>query len=64
MLANSMNWLAGMDSSIAIPAKSYSISYLQVLSADVNRWMIITLIVIPAAILLIGFVVWFKRRRK
>ncbi len=64
MLANSMNWLAGMDSSIAIPAKSYSISYLQVLSADVNRWMIITLIVIPATILLIGFVVWFKRRRK
>ena len=64
MVASSLNWLAGMDSSIAISAKSYSISYLQVTSADVNRWMIITVIVVPVIILVSGFVVWFRRRRK
>jgi len=64
MVASSLNWLAQMDSSIAISPKSYSISYLQVTSADVNRWTIITIIVIPAIILLAGFVVWFRRRRK
>ncbi len=64
MVASSLNWLAEMDSSIAISPKSYSISYLQVTSADVNRWTIITIIVIPAIILVAGFVVWFRRRRK
>lgn len=64
MVASSLNWLAGMDSSIAISPKSYSISYLQVTSADVNRWTIITIIVIPVVILVAGFVVWFRRRRK
>lgn len=64
MVTSSMNWLAGMDSSIAVDAKSYAISYLQVTSADVNRWMIITVALIPIAILVFGFVVWFIRRRK
>lgn len=64
MVASSLNWLAGMDSSIAISAKSYSLAYLQVTSADVNRWTIITIIVVPVIILAGGFAVWFRRRRK
>ncbi|MBP3544501.1 MAG: Gldg family protein, partial [Lachnospiraceae bacterium] len=64
LVTSSMNWLAGMDSSIAVDAKSFAISYLQVTSADVNRWMIITVVAIPLVILVFGFVVWFRRRRK
>lgn len=64
MITSSLSWLAEMDTNIAIPAKSYSMSYLQVTSADVNRWTIITVVVIPVVILVCGFVVWFRRRRK
>lgn len=64
MVTSSLSWLAGQDNSIAIGAKSYSLSYLQVTSADVNRWMIVTVIVLPVVILAFGFVIWFRRRRK
>lgn len=64
LITKTISWLTDMDSSIAIPAKSYQISYLQITAADVNRWMIITVAVIPVAILVCGFVVWFRRRRK
>lgn len=64
LITKTVGWLTDMDSSIAIPAKSYEISYLQITAADVNRWMIITVAVIPVVILAWGFVVWFRRRRK
>lgn len=64
LVTSSLNWLAGMDSSIAVDAKSYAMSYLQITSADVNRWMVITVVIVPVAILACGFVVWFRRRRK
>lgn len=64
LVTSSLNWLAEMDSSIAIDAKSYSMSYLQVTTADVNRGTIVTVVVLPLVILVFGFVVWFRRRRK
>jgi len=64
MVMNSLSWLCGLDSSIAIDAKSFSMEYLQITANETNRWTIITVIVLPAFCLVTGFVVWIRRRRR
>lgn len=64
MVLSSLNWMCDLEDSIAIEPKSYSITSLQTTSADVNRWMIITVIILPLLTLGAGFLVWFRRRRK
>lgn len=51
------------DVVVAIPAKSYAISYLILTEADITTWRNIILMIIPGAILIIGFIVWFRRRK-
>lgn len=64
LVMNSLSWLCGLDSSIAIEAKSFALDYLQITANDTNRWTIITVVVLPVLCLVTGFVIWIRRRRR
>lgn len=64
LVMNGLSWLCGLDSSIAIDAKSFSMDYLQISANATNRWTIITVVVLPVLCLGVGFVVWIRRRRR
>lgn len=59
-----LNYLCGGTASVSILGKSQSIDPLTMSSASSNMWMTIMLVVVPAAVIIIGFVAWYRRRRK
>ena len=63
-LTTALSWMCGQSSSISIPSKSMEISSLTLTSASTNMWSILTIAVLPAAFLVIGGVIWLKRRKK
>ena len=52
------------DSVLSVPAKEFSQKYLTLTAADVNKLVILLVVLLPVAILTCGGVVWFKRRKK
>ena len=49
---------------ISVATKSLMMEYLTVPEYDAGYWSLITIGVIPAVFLLIGAVIWFKRRKQ
>lgn len=57
-----MNWLAGQENLIAIPPKPAA-SNPMILSADSQRFIFFSsVLMLPGAILLIGILIWWRRR--
>lgn len=65
LLMGGINMLLSSEenTSISIPSKSLEISYLSINAYDVSFWSVCTIILIPGAFLLIGIVIWLRRRR-
>ena len=59
-----LNWMCDKETSISIIGREISASTLAVTSGSATLWSNIMIAVIPLAILIIGFVVWWRRRRK
>ena len=59
---NSMNWLLGEDENIYIRPKDLSIMPLQMNALEIYSYAGLTVVIIPLTILIIGLVVWRKRR--
>lgn len=59
---NSMN-TSDENTAISIPSKSLEISYLTLSAYDSSFWTICTIGLIPGVFLVLGFVIWFKRRK-
>ena len=49
--------------SISIPSKNLEVSYLTLTEYDSAYWKICVTILIPGIFLVLGFVIWFKRRK-
>ncbi|MBQ9765540.1 MAG: GldG family protein [Lachnospiraceae bacterium] len=64
MLINTINWMTDIDANITIQAKPTTIQLFEMSQADIYKWMIILVVVIPVAFVGTGFTVWFVRRRK
>lgn len=65
MLLNSLTWLTGEEvSSLAIPSRSLSQATVSIASGSVVFWTAALVIILPLALLIIGFVIWFRRRRR
>lgn len=59
---NSMN-TSDENTAISIPSKSLEISYLTLSAYDSSFWTICTIGLIPGVFLVLGFAIWFKRRK-
>lgn len=64
LFINTLSWICGQKSSVSIPVKSMSASYLTLTAASSNFWSIIVIAVIPGAFLAAGLAVWLRRRKK
>ncbi len=53
-----------LESNISIPAKSFEVQYLTVTEADSATWRSVTLFIVPIGLLLVGLVIWLRRRKK
>lgn len=63
LFASSLGALAEETSGIAIPVKSYEISYLTIPQSSIVIIGLVITVVIPLAVLVLGFTVWFRRRK-
>lgn len=65
LVLESLKWMADTEDStaVSVPSKSLEVQNLTLTAYDASYWKICTLIVIPGVFLIIGFVVWLKRRR-
>jgi len=64
MVLNSFSWMIGDTESISIPTKAYENSYITLTETQSNILTTIFSIVIPVAVVAVGFVVWWRRRSK
>ena len=65
LIMESLKWMTDTEesTSVSIPSKSLEVSYLTNTDYDAAFWKICTIALIPGIFLVIGFVVWIKRRK-
>ena len=63
-LRNAMNWLRGEETLISIPSKDVVEAYMHIVAADRKRVGLLTVVVVPMLVLLIGGVVFVFRSAK
>ena len=65
LIIESLKWMTdtGDSATVSIPSKSLSVSYLTLTDYDAAFWKICTIGLIPGFFLVVGFVVWMKRRK-
>ncbi|WP_058484875.1 GldG family protein [Defluviitalea phaphyphila] len=61
---NSINWLVDKEENISIRPKSLMSEYLSINMAQIMIFSGITVIVIPLIIMIIGIIVWLRRKNK
>ena len=61
---NCLNWLCGSESGISIHAKSISNEYLTITSGASSMLTALVVVIIPAAFLAFGIVVWHRRKKR
>ena len=64
MFMASLNWMSENKTSLSILAKQLQVESLTFTEAQSSMWTTVVTIVIPLAVLALGFVVWFRRRKK
>ena len=67
LLSASLAWLCQGEEEtdvISIASKSLDTTALTIPAADVNFWSIFVTAVIPVCVLVIGFIIWLKRRKQ
>lgn len=65
LIMESLKWMTDTEesASVSIHSKSLEVSYLTITDYDAAFWKICTIALIPGIFLVIGFVVWIKRRK-
>lgn len=64
LLTGTVGYLAGDMETLSIPSKSLGANYITTTQLQAVMWLIVTTLAIPAAILITGGVICFRRRRK
>lgn len=59
-----IDWMNGNKTNFAILGKLMQVEALTLTEAQSGFWSAVVAIVIPVAVLALGFVIWFRRRRK
>ena len=63
LFTNTFSGFIDHEVNISIPAKDYSVTYLTVPQSQAVLYGVLTVIVLPLAFVIGGFIVWFRRRR-
>lgn len=63
LFVDTLKWMNGNESTISIEAKSLNADYNIVSSSQMISWSIIFVLVIPITTLVVGLVIWIKRRK-
>lgn len=64
LITDSLGWMCEHAEGVSIPTKSMNLSNLTISAADSGFWSIFCIGVLPAAVLLLGGIIWFKRRKQ
>lgn len=64
LFLNALSWLCGSETSVSIPVKSISTSYLTITAASSSFWSIFVIGILPGGFLVTGLAVWLHRRKK
>lgn len=65
LIMDALGWMCENDAPvISVESKSLSMEYLTIPEYDSGYWSLITIGVIPVAFLVIGGIIWFKRRKQ
>ncbi len=64
MFMASLSWMNENKVNLSVMAKQLQIEPLVVTEADAGIWSAIVVVVVPLAVILLGFAVWFKRRKR
>ena len=64
MILNSITWLTGGETStLAVPTRSLDMEQVTVPEGDRVFFTVLLVVMIPLALLVIGFVIWYRRRK-
>lgn len=64
LFTNTVGQLSGEIQGVSIPIKDYSVTYLVVTPKNAILIGIAVVIVLPLALIIAGFIIWFRRRKK
>lgn len=64
LFTNAVGEFADHEVSVSIPVKSYEVSTLILTQANILTLALITTVLLPVGCLVIGFVIWFRRRKR
>jgi len=64
IFTNGLSWMCEVEQSVSIAAKSTQLGYLTVTASSGKIWSVVTIGIIPVSCLLLGGLIWFKRRRR
>ena len=65
MLLNGITWLTGGEkvSTLAIPARNMQEQSVIIKDGDIVFWTVALVVIIPLILLIVGFVIWYRRRK-
>lgn len=64
LVMSALNQMCQVEDTVSIPSKSLSYTSLMFTAGSMNFWGTTVMIVIPAVFLIVGFVIWMRRRKQ
>ncbi len=64
LFVNTLSWACDQEASVSVPSKSVGYDSLTLTAASSNFWAIVTIVIIPGLILIIGLGIWLSRRKR
>lgn len=66
LMMNSINFICDVDASttVTVPVKELSTTYLSIDNSQQILWTLFLVIIIPLLILIVGFIIWIRRRSR
>ncbi len=64
LFTNTISEFVDHEVSISIPVKEYEVSMLTISQSSILLWAPLVTVILPVGFLVVGFVIWFKRRKR
>lgn len=64
LFVNTISGFVDHEVSISIPVKEYEVSMLTISQSNILLWAPLVTVILPVGFLVVGFVIWFKRRKR